>query len=338
MITLLIAAVLAAGPAPGTLLVLNKSEATLSLLDLESGEVRGTVPTGTGPHEVAVSADGKTAVATDYGQREGGHTLTVVDVPGRRVLRTIDLGTHRRPHGIQFLPKGGAVAVTTEGSGRLLVVGLDPGAVTTDIATEARVTHMVVLAPDGRRAYTANIGSGSASVLDLEAGKLVRNVKTGAGAEGIDVSPDGTVLAVTNREADTVAFVDTATLEVQARVPCASFPIRCKFTPKGDRLLVSCAKSGEVAVLDAATRKETGRIALREKAAEDQEGRMFGGLGDGPVPVGLLIPPDGTRAFVACTNADVVVELDLGSLTVRRRLKAGKEPDGLGWSPLRLEK
>ena len=85
-----------------------------------------------------------------------------------------------------------------------------------------------------------------------------------------------------------------------------------------------------------ATRKEKGRIALREKAAADQEGRMFGGLGDGPVPVGLLLPPDGTRAFVACTNADVIVELDLGSLAVRRRLKAGKEPDGLGWSPLNL--
>ena len=90
----------------GTLVVLNKAEASASLIDCATGREIARLPTGKGPHEVAISPDGKTAVVGDYGQREPGSTLTVIDLPGRRVVKTIDLGDHHRPHGIEFLPDG----------------------------------------------------------------------------------------------------------------------------------------------------------------------------------------------------------------------------------------
>ncbi|HXG38998.1 MAG TPA: YncE family protein, partial [Bacteroidota bacterium] len=76
----------------GTLIVLNKSDHTATLIDVASRNVRGTVPTGTAPHEVAVSPDGKTAVVANYGTRETpGNTLSVIDISAKRKLKDIDL-------------------------------------------------------------------------------------------------------------------------------------------------------------------------------------------------------------------------------------------------------
>src|SRR5262245_44985702 len=146
----------------GTLIVLNKADATASLIDLATGAVAATVPTGVGPHEAAVSPDGRLAVASNYGTREApGSSLTVIDVPGATVARTIDLGEHRHPHGVAWLPDGKRVAVTAEESRALLLVNVPDGAVEAVIGTDQDVSHMVVVSPDGVRAYVASIGSGS---------------------------------------------------------------------------------------------------------------------------------------------------------------------------------
>jgi YVTN family beta-propeller protein len=321
--------------AAGTLLVLNKAEATASLIDLRSGKVVATIPTREGPHEAAVSPGGRQAVVTNYGSRSApGSTLTVIDLPTARAVRTIDLGEHRRPHGVAWLPDGRRVAVTAEDSRSLLIVDVAKGEVLRALGTDQDVSHMVALSPDGLRAYVANIGSGSVSVLDLESGKALKTIATGAGAEGIALAPDGSTLWVTNREADSVTVVDTKSLEVLASLPCASFPIRAAATPDGRWILVSNARSAEIAVFDRAARREIRRVKMDLQAA-DYDGRLFGGrFGSSPVPIGIVIPPDGKRAYVANSNADVVAALDLKTWKVSGLLKAGREPDGMAWSPL----
>jgi YVTN family beta-propeller protein len=318
-------------PATGTLLVLNKTDDTLWLMDPGSGARRAELPTGRGPHEVAVSPDGRVAVVADYGEQTPGYTLTVVDLPKGAVTATLDLSPHQRPHGVAFLSDGRYVAVTSEASSALLLVELATGKVVAELPTAQAVSHMVALAPDGARAYTANIGSGSLTALDLRERTRLSVVPTGMGAEGIDVTPDGAWVLVANRAADTLSFVDAATLKEAAELPCGRFPIRVKVTPDGKRALVSCATSGEVAVIDLAERKEVARIAMAH--AEDTES-ADAAPGAGPMPIGILIPPDGTRAYVANTNADLVTVLDLASNAVAARLKTGRQPDGLGWTPL----
>jgi YVTN family beta-propeller protein len=321
----------------GTLIVLNKSDDSATLLDAMTGDRLVELPTGPGPHEVAVSPDGATAVVTNYGGREPNNTLTVLDLSRSRVTATIDLGRHGRPHGIQFTRDGRRLAVTTEGSGSVLLVDLAARRVLRAIETQQSVSHMLVLAPTGQRAYVANIGSGSVSVLDLSAGRVVATIPTGAGAEGLDLTPDGRELWVANRAADTLSVIDTARLEVVAQVPCAGFPIRVKVTPDGRRVLVSNAESGDVAVFDALTRSPIVRIPMGLTPIESTDGRIFGagGFAGSPVPVGLLVSRDGTRAWVANTNADIVTVLDLDLLEVAARMKAGREPDGLGFTPVR---
>jgi len=322
-----------------TLVVLNKSEATASLIDLESGEVRATLPTDYGPHEAATSPDGRFALVGNYGSREKpGSSLTVIDVPGAKVVKTIDLGEYQRPHGLLFLPDGRRALVTAEGNRALLLVDVEKGVVEEFFETDQDVSHMVEVALGGRMAFVANIGSGSVSVIDLEKGVVVRTIETGAGAEGITASVDGKEIWVTNRSADTVSVIDAESLEILTQIPCASFPIRAKATPDGKHILVSCARSADIAVLDATSRKEVRRIP-QDLRAVDTGDRLFGDqFGESSVPIGIVIHPDGKKAWVAHTNADVVVEIDLESWKIVRLLEAGREPDGMAYSPLDVKK
>jgi len=339
--TLLAAALFGCAPlaraAPsGTLLVLNKSDDTLSLIDLGSNETLATLATGAGPHEVAVAPDGRTAVVCNYGALQPGNSLTVVDLPARQPRRTIDLGRHTRPHGIVWLDAE-RVAVTSEGSGSLLVVDVGSGEIVGATPTGQKTSHMVVASPRHQRAYVANIGSGSMTVVDLQAHRVLANIATGAGAEGIAISPDESEVWVTNRGADTVSVIDAGSLEVRATVRSSAFPIRAKFTPDGRYVLISNARSGDVAVFDATSRQEVRRIPMQAgTSGRRPEDRLGGQLGSGPAPVGILVVPQNDRAYVANTNADVVSVIDLQTWQVVDRLSAGKEPDGLGYSALTL--
>jgi YVTN family beta-propeller protein len=143
----------------GTLLVLNKSDNTVSLIDLANRKVVATVPTGIGPHEVAVSPNGKLAVVANYGAQTPGSSLTVIDIPAKKVLKTIELGEYRRPHGIVWL-KGDEVALTAEANKALLVVDVNTGKVLSNVVTDQNVSHMVVVSPKHAKAFVANIGSG----------------------------------------------------------------------------------------------------------------------------------------------------------------------------------
>lgn len=341
--TVLLTAWLVAVSAPSfapaeTLVVLNKSEATASLIDLESGKVRATLPTDFGPHEAATSLDGRLALVGNYGSREKpGSSLTVIDVPAAKVVKTIDLGEYQRPHGLLFLPDGKRALVTAEANKVLLEVDVEKGKVLNAFATVQNVSHMVEVALGGRRAFVANIGSGSVSVIDLEKGIIVRTIATGAGAEGITASVDGTEIWVTNRSADTVSVIDAESLDILAQIPCASFPIRAKATPDGKHVLVSCARSADIAVLDTVSRKEVRRIP-QDLRAVDTGDRLFGDqFGESSVPIGIVIHPNGKKAWVAHTNADVVVEIDLESWEIVRLLEAGREPDGMAYSALEVK-
>jgi len=333
-----------------TLVVLNKAEASASLVDPASGEIRATLPTGAGPHEVAVSPDGRLGVVADYGARAPGHTLTVLDLEAHEVVRTIDLVhdpdpaadsvTLYRPHGVEFLEDGEHVLVTVEQNRAVALVDVVRGRVRERYPTDASLAHMLVLSPDETRVYASNLrsqagGEHGVSVIDLESGELVARIETGNGAEGLDVSPDGTELWVGNRGGDTLSIIDTQTLEVVDEVACGSVPIRVKCTPDGEHVLVSNARSGDLAIFDRHSREEVARVAMELTAVEKKDERLFGdSFGDSPVPVGILVEPSGARAYVANTNADIVTVVDLESFEIVGRLRAGTEPDGLGWTPL----
>ncbi len=293
----------------GVLLVTNKSENTLSFIDTNSGEELKRIATGPNPHEVAVTPDGRLAFVANY----GSNSLTVVDVSERASLGLVDLGEHSRPHGIAVSKDGRSVWVTTEGSQHLVEVDVESRSVKRAIETGQRVTHMVALAETHQKAYTANIGSGNVTAIDLAGGTVIKQIATGAGAEGIAVTPDEIYVLVTNREAGTFSVIEASTDEVVHTVQVGGFPIRVEVTPDGKRALVSQAQAGTVLEIS------VGSWAVGRK------------LSVGRVPVGIEIRPDGRVAYVANTQDDVLTAVDLDSFEELMTITAGDEPDGMAW-------
>ncbi|AKC88129.1 gluconolaconase [Pseudoxanthomonas suwonensis] len=305
------------------LLVGNKSADTLWRLSLEDGRKLGEAPTAPGPHEIAVSPDGRLAVVSEYGRQAPGHTLGVYDTAGGQLLRRIELGTHTRPHGMRFTVDGRRLLVTTEGSDALLLV--DPaGGVERAIDIGPGTGHMVALARDGAVAYVSKLRAGTVARIELASGEVLEK-PAGGGAEGIAIAADGTVW-VSNREDGTVTVHDPATLDVLDTLDSDGFPIRVVFTPSGRHALVTNARAATLAVFDAVSRRQ---VALVELARPDVEYRDTM-LGRAALPIGAIADPSGQRVYVAISGGNEIAVVDTASWAVVERWPTGDEPDALG--------
>ena len=152
LVTVLSSAAAAQGP---RLVVLNKEDATLVTMDPATGKILGTVPTGEGPHEVAVSADGRTAYVGNYGGASGpGSTISVVDLGAMKELRRFDVNPLRRPHGM-FVTDG-KLYFTAETN--RLVGRYDPASNQIDwlFGTGQASTHMVWVSRDAANTNNAD--------------------------------------------------------------------------------------------------------------------------------------------------------------------------------------
>lgn len=317
-------------PSGDLLYVVNKSDASLSLLDAATGKVRGIVPIDKGSHEVELLADGKTVAVSGYGTKaEPGRYVSLLDAATGKLASKLDLGEGSRPHGLKAL-RDGRLLVTAEGKHELVVADPRTGKILSRIPTGKDVSHMVTASPDGRRAYVSSLAGGVVTVIDLVSGKIVKDVETGKGAEGIDVTPDGREVWVANRGANTISVIEAKTLGVVFTIKASEFPIRVKLTPDGRRAVATFTGSGDVGVYDVATRTESKRIPIGRDAVSGTETRVFARrFGTSPAPVGVLISDDGKRAWVAATHADVVAVIDLEKLRVDDAWTTGKEPDGV---------
>ncbi len=296
------------------LLVLNKAEATLAIVDPAAMKVIGKVPTGTGPHEIAVSADGKLAFVANYGAQQPGNTISIIDVPSQKELKRSDLGPLRRPHGIT--EHGGKIWFTAEAN--KAIARLDPQSQAVDwlMGTGQDATHMLVIAADGK-VFTANIASNTISVIEpgeREGQWRITQISVGKGPEAIDLSPDGKELWTAHSQDGGVSIIDVAGKNVKQTLPTLTKRSnRLKFTPDGKLVLISDLDGGELIMLDAATRKERKRLKL------------------GNMPEGILIQPDGSRAYVATAQSGEVVIIDLKTLEPVGRIHTGRGPDGMAW-------
>ncbi|MCB1024248.1 MAG: beta-propeller fold lactonase family protein [Acidobacteria bacterium] len=300
------------------LLILNKEEATLVMVDGETLEIIAKIPTGDFPHEVAVSADGKTAYVANYGNQTPNNSLSIIDLVGKTELKRIDLGALWRPHGI--VEANGKIYFTSEMSRTVARFDPEKGAVDWVIGTGQSATHMLVFTPDKQKIYTANIASDTVSVIKPNGGASPQNIKqiaVGKQPEAIDVSPDGKELWVGQNGDGKISIIDTATDKILEDITVGRVPIRLKFTPDGTKVLVSDASAGELVVVDAKTRKEIKRVTV------------------GGTPVGIQLQPDGKRAFVALTQLDTVKVFDLEKMEFIKDIKPGKNPDGMGWAKYR---
>ena len=299
----------------GTLVITNKSPATATIIDVASGRTLATVPTGQGPHEVVMSADGRVAVVTDYGAQTGGKTLTVIDVPGLRVARTIDLGQYTRPHGIVFLPGDSLVAVTSETTGNVVIVSIAGGAVRRAIPTRHNGSHMVAVVADGSLMYTGDIGSNTVSELNARTGEYVRSFEVPAQPEAVNVTPDGSEVWAGSNATGRVSVVDPRTGTVTTAAEGLGWPYRILFSPDRRFTFLPDLRGETLRFLDRASRVELGRLT-------------FAGGG----PQGITITPDGRYLFQSLSREGRVAIIDVSKRQVVGHIGSGETPDGVAYN------
>lgn len=305
-------------PLSGTLVVTNKAPSTATLIDVASGATLATLPTGNGPHEVVTSRDGRTAVVTDYGTGPApGATLTVIDIPGLRVIHTIPLMEYRRPHGIQYLPGDSTVAVTSEANRAVIVVNVRSGAIVKAVMTDQQGSHMVGVARDGVRAWTGDIGSNTVTELDLATGKKVRHISVPTQPEAVNVTHDGSEAWVGSNNTGVVSVVDARTGAVSTAASGFGWAYRILFTPDDATALLPDYRGEELRILERASRRELGRIP-------------FAGGG----PQGITLTPDGRTAFLSLSAKGQVAIVDVASRRATGTIEAGPTPDGVAYSPV----
>lgn len=309
-----VAAAQARTPSPA-LLVLNKDVATLAIIDPANGQVVSTIPTGEGPHEVEASADGALAFTSNYGSQTPGQSLSVIDLATRKELRRFDLGPLRRPHGLHV--SGGKVYFTAEAN--RLIGRYDPAANQVDWlqGTGQTGTHMVLVSKDGAKIFTTNIGADTLTVFERGQNPLAWNatvVPAGKGPEALDLSPDGKELWAAHSRDGGVTVLDTATKQVTHTLALGTKRSnRLKFTPDGKHVLITDLDAGELLVIDTASRKEIKRVPV------------------GKSLTGILIVPDGSRAYVAASGDNRLAVVDLKTFTVTGHVTTGGSPDGMAW-------
>jgi DNA-binding beta-propeller fold protein YncE len=315
---------------PGRILVLEKNAATARMLDAGDGDTIATWAVDDGPHEVAISPDGRLAVVANYGGQQPGSSLSVLDltaVDPRRQMRTIDLGEAVRPHGLAFAGDSRHLWLTAETVGGLWRVDVKSGEVKAKVDVGGGGGHMVARADDSML-YVSHIGAGAVTpvastghgdgTMTAPAGwKAGERIATGPGAEGIAMNPVTGMLWVGNRAEDTLSLIDPAKGEVVARLDCPGFPIRVYHSPDGLLTAVSCATSHEVALYEAATHELLARIPM----------------GDGATPIGMVFDGVGNRLYVACAGLDQVAAIDLRLRKVVATMATGSVPDGIAWLP-----
>jgi YVTN family beta-propeller protein len=318
-ILLFVSTLVRSGPAAqGLLVVANQFEHTALLVDPESRREVAKIVVGVNGHEVAVSKDGRFAYVPIYGNAgvgkpgTDGTSIDVVDIRERKLAYTIDLGKPLRPHEPAIGPDG-RLYVTAELSQSLDVIDPATRKVIAENPTGQPESHMFVITPDGRRAYTANVHAGTLSVLDLVHHTLITTIPVSKIVQRITIQPDGRYVFTHDQDAPRIAVIDTTTNKISGWIDLPETVYSSEPTPDG-RWLVAAGLKGHIFVIDLNTRKLA---------------KTF----DAPTALGkVLVRPDGGVAYVSFLTAGKIEVLDLHSWQMQPSIDLTPGVDGMAWA------
>jgi DNA-binding beta-propeller fold protein YncE len=315
--------------ATGTIVASNMNAASVSIVDVASGTTLATIPTGVGPHEVAVSNSGKHAVIAIYGDKNSiGSSMLVVDIANPTATRTIELGSgNQRPHGVQFTPDDRTLIITGERAQRLLFVDFESGKIDSSLSTGQPVTHMVATSKDGKHAFTTNITGMSVSAVDVAGRKLRGTFPVGQRIEGLGVTPDGKEVWVGGNESHQVYVLNGESGKIEHTLAGFGMAYRVGITPDGRTAVISDPGSEKIHIYDVATHKSRAVIDVP---------LMDGGMPSSPQ--GITMSRDNKTAYVTLKNAAKVAIVDLGTQKITGTLPVGAGSDGVGYTPMVFKK
>jgi YVTN family beta-propeller protein len=301
----------------GLLVVANQKEHTVLLVDPDERRALAKIIVGVNGHEVMASKDGRYAYVPIYGNsgvgRPGtdGSTIDVVDLQERKLAASIDLGKPLRPHRAEW-GRDGLLYVTAELANVVDVVDPTTRKVVAEIPTGQKESHMLVISPDGRRAYTANVGAGSVSVLDLAKRSLITTIPVAKVVQRISMSPDGHRVFTHDQDAPRVVVIDTSTDKIADWIALPTPVYASEPTPDG-RWLLALTRNGALYVIDLQSLKVVRTLKISQGASE------------------ILIRPGGEVAYISGTGAGKIDVLNLHSWELEKPIELTPGVDGLAW-------
>ncbi|MBT9330936.1 cytochrome D1 domain-containing protein [Paracidobacterium acidisoli] len=306
-----------------SLLVINQGDKDMSIVDPATGKQVATVDEGVTDvhvHEVAASSDGKTAWMPIYGSTGvghagiDGHEMIVVDLASRKIIGHVDWGHGVRPHDPVFDRKRDLLYVTTELDKAVTVINPKTMKIVGQVPTGQPESHMLALSHDGRLGYTANVGPGTVSVLDMVHRKLITVIPISANTQRISISPNDKWVFTSDQTKPQLAVIDTVTNKVTKWVPLPGKGYGTASTLDGRWLLVAVPHTNQVAVVDLNTMQVVRSIDVPKAPQE------------------ILVRPDDKVAYVSCSGAGQVAAIDLTDWKVTQTIDAGRGSDGLAWA------
>jgi YVTN family beta-propeller protein len=303
------------------LLVAEKGQQSLAIVDPATAKVLASVPEGgiTG-HEVIASPDGRMAYVPIYGNSgvgkpgTDGQKIVVIDIAAQKVVNTFDFGRGVRPHCPLFGPKDGLLYVTTELDKDITLFDPKTLKIVGTIPTGQPQSHMLVLSHDGKRGYTANVGPGTVSVLDIPARKVLKIIPISRNTQRIAITPDDRWVFTADQTKPQLAVIDTKLDAVTKWIPLEGVAYGMAATPDGRWLLVTLPDQNKIAVVDLKTMQVVRSVPT------------------GVYPQEIVVRPDGKTAYVSCMTSNQVAEIDLANWKLAGLIQTGKATDGLAWA------
>lgn len=321
---MLLAAGVATASQAQSLIVVNQGNASVSIVDPATRAVTASIDQGQPgrlrAHEVAVSPDGKTAYLPVYGDAgvglpgADGTKMLILDLPTQKITGAVDFGRGVRPHLPVVDPKTGRVYVTTEIDNSVTIVDPKTRKIIGSIPTGAEQSHMLALSHDGRRGYTANVGPGSVSVLDLKARKTIAVIPVADGVQRIAISADDRLVFTADTKQPRLAVIDTATRSVRNWIALPGLGYGAAATHDGRWLLVGVRGVDQLVVIDLKTMKIARTIAIGKR------------------PQTVVIRPDDRMAYVSSPANGTVSVIDLASWQVVGTIPTASGADGMAWA------
>jgi YVTN family beta-propeller protein len=303
------------------LLVAQKGDRSLAIVDPAAGTVIASVPEGgTTGHEVIASPDGRLAYVPIYGNSgvgkpgTDGSTMAVIDIASQKIVDTLDFGHPVRPHCPLFGPKDGLLYVTTELDRTISLIDPKTLKIVGAIPTGQPESHMLVLSHDGRRGYTANVGPGTVSVLDIAARKVLTIIPISGNTQRIAISSDDRWVFTADQTKPQLAVIDARIDKVSRWIPLEGVAYGTAPTPDGRWLLVTLPDQNKIAVVDLKTMQ------------------VVRSVGVGVYPQEIVVSPDSKAAYVSCSTSNQVAQVDLGAWKLTRLIATGKSTDGVAWA------
>ena len=266
LIAIAIAALAGGSFAQGTAYVSSEKDNSLTMIDMATLTVKGTIATCKRARHVQITPDAKIMVAcTD------SNAADIIDPASGKSLRRLPLG--KEPEAFDISPDGKTIYVSNEDEGEASFVDATSGKTLHNVKV-GKEPEGVKVSADGKTLYVTSEVASMVHVIDTATAKVVKNVKVGKRPRRMAITPDGKELWVTNELDASVSIVSiadhsvigTIKFEVKGARAADITPVGIQMTRDGKRAFVALGRANHVAFIDVASRKVTNQVLVGKRA------------------------------------------------------------------------